>query len=150
MLIVAGLLSFTLNAWLFRQEWPSFSWESMAHAAPSLTTLKRTVLSFYAPALLPLLWLFLEKEEDLLEAGEALACYGLWVLYFTSLPLAFSFLMVGAAPVYFLPPLGFYVAELMGLWQLFLSGLAALPLPFLGMGVFIPLRFAALKIHREG
>lgn len=149
MLIVASLLSFTLNAWLFRQEWPYLSWEAIAHAALSITTLKRTVLSFYAPALLPLLWLFLEKEENLLEVGEALACYGLWVLYFTSLPLAFSFLMVGAAPVYFLPPLGFYTAELMGLWQLFLSGLAALPLPFLGMGVFVPLRLAAFKIHWE-
>lgn len=147
MLLIASLLSFTLNAWLFRQEWPYFSWEAVAHAAPSLTTLKRTLLSFYAPALLPLLWLLLEKEEDLLEAGETLACYGLWVLYFTSLPLAFCFLMVGTVPVYFLPPLGFYVTERMGLWQLFINGLVALPLPFLGMGIFIPFRFAAFKLH---
>lgn len=140
-LIIAGLLSFTMNAWLFRREWPYLSWEAVAYMDPSFATLKRTLLSLYVPTLLPLLWLFLEGERDLIEIGEALAGYGLWVLYFTSLPVAFSFLAIGAVPAYFFPPLSLYATELLGLWQLFLNGLLVLPLPFAGMGVFVPLKF---------
>jgi len=141
---LAGLLSFTLNAWLFRQEWPYFSWEALIHMGPSPFALKRTFLSLYLPALLPLLWLFLEGEEGTIEAGESLASYVLWVLYFTSLPVALGFLLAGPKPAYFIPPLGLYVAQLMGLWQLFLNGLLVLPLPFIGMGIFAPLKWARL------
>jgi hypothetical protein len=141
---LAGLLSFTLNAWLFRQEWPYLSWDALIRMGPSPFALKRTLLSLYIPALLPLLWLLLEEEEETIEAGESLASYGLWALYFTSLPVAFSFLLAGPKPAYFIPPLGLYVAQLMGLWQLFLSGLLALPLPFVGMGIFAPFKWAKL------
>ena len=146
---IAGLFSFALNAWLFRGEWPYLSWEALAQMSPSIATLKRTILSLYVPALLPLLWLLLEKERDLLDVGEALAGYGLWAIYFTSIPVALSFLMIGAVPARFFPPLGLYAAELLGLWQLFLGGLAALPLPFAGMAVYIPLKFAVFPIQRE-
>ncbi len=139
-LIIAGLLSFTVNAWLFRKEWPYLSWEALAHAVPSAAAFRRTILSLYLPALLPLLWLLIDKERDLIEAGETLAGYGLLALYFTSLPVAFSYLMIGAVPARFFPPLGLYAAGFLGLWQLLLSGLAALPLPFLGMGIFAPLK----------
>ncbi|MCS7286439.1 MAG: hypothetical protein RMK30_05065 [Anaerolineae bacterium] len=149
LLIMAGLLSFTMNAWLFRQEWHSFSWEALLRSDLSLSAIKRTFLSLYVPALLPLLWLLLEMEEDAIEAGETLARYGLWTLYFTSLPVALSFLMIGAVPVYFFPSLGFYAAEFMGLQQLFLSGLLALPLPFVGMGLFLPLKLIAFMMHRS-
>lgn len=148
-LIMAGLLSFTMNAWLFRREWLFFSWEALLRPDLSLSAFKRTFLSFYAPALLPLLWILLEKEEDMIEAGETLARYGLWTLYFTSLPVALSFLMIGAVPVYFIPSLGFYAAEFMGLQQLFLSSLLALPLPFIGMGIFFPLKLIAFATHRS-
>ncbi len=141
---LAGLLSFTLNAWLFRQEWPYLSWDALVRMGPTPFALKRTLLSIYLPALLPLLWLLLEGEEEAMEAGEFLASYGLWALYFTSLPVAFGFLLMGAKPAYFIPPLGLYVAQFMGLWQLFLNGLLALPLPFIGMGIFAPLRWAKL------
>ncbi len=141
---LAGLLSFTLNAWLFRQEWHYISWDALTRMGPSLLALRRTFLSLYLPALLPLLLLFLEGEEETIEAGENVASYGLWTLYFTSIPVAFSFLLVGAKPAYFIPPLGLYLAQFMGLWQLFFSGLLALPLPFIGMGIFALFMWAKL------
>ena len=142
-LFLGGILSVTLNAYLFRQECSAPSYNTLYQVLSTWGTIRRTLIALFVPALLPFLWLLVEGERDLVEVAEALAGYALFVVYLTALPALFCLWRIGFTVTWPLPPLSLYSVQFLSLWQVILTGLAALPLPFLGMFLFGMLKVSA-------